>query len=94
MMDKLTWNSEWQDPGATAVDAVDGDLSATIQSFGAGKKLAPDAAGCVVFKPLFCSLSCKWVSQLYGQLWVCSHCFQVLLIQVCPLSRARNLATS
>jgi zinc transporter 1/2/3 len=32
----VTWKSVWQDPGATAVDAVDGDLTSSIQSFGAG----------------------------------------------------------
>lgn len=37
MMDNVLWNTDWQDPGATAVDAVDGDLSASIQSFGAGE---------------------------------------------------------
>lgn len=36
LMVDVTWKSVWQDPGATAVDAVDGDLSSSIQSFGAG----------------------------------------------------------
>lgn len=36
LMANVTWKSVWSDPGATAVDAVDGDLTASIQSFGAG----------------------------------------------------------
>lgn len=36
MMDDVVWMSTWQDPGASAMDAVDGNLSAAIQSFGAG----------------------------------------------------------
>jgi len=36
MMDNVTWKSSWTDPGATAIDAVDGNVSASIQSFGAG----------------------------------------------------------
>lgn len=36
LMVNVTWKSVWQDPGATAVDAVDGDLTGSIQSFGAG----------------------------------------------------------
>jgi hypothetical protein len=35
-MVNVTWKSAWQDPGATAVDEVDGDLSGSIQSFGSG----------------------------------------------------------
>jgi hypothetical protein len=35
-MVNATWKSFWQDPGASAVDAVDGDLTGSIQSFGAG----------------------------------------------------------
>eukprot|EP00775_Hariotina_reticulata_P011535 gene11535-11678_t len=36
MMDNVTWKSSWTDHGAMAVDAVDGDLTASIQSYGAG----------------------------------------------------------
>jgi hypothetical protein len=36
LMVNVTWKSAWTDPGATATDAVDGDLSDSIQSFGAG----------------------------------------------------------
>jgi zinc transporter 1/2/3 len=36
MMDNVTWKAVWSDPGAAAFDAVDGDLSGAIQSFGAG----------------------------------------------------------
>lgn len=36
LMVNVTWNAAWQDPGATAVDAIDGDLTSSIQSFGAG----------------------------------------------------------
>lgn len=36
MMDNVTWKSTWTDPGASAIDAVDGDLSSSVQSYGAG----------------------------------------------------------
>lgn len=36
MMDNVTWNSDWVDPGASAMDAVDGDVSGRIRSLGAG----------------------------------------------------------
>eukprot|EP00879_Flechtneria_rotunda_P033240 GHRR01036794.1.p1 GENE.GHRR01036794.1~~GHRR01036794.1.p1 ORF type:complete len:1082 (+),score=385.26 GHRR01036794.1:389-3247(+) len=36
MLDSVVWNSRWTDPGATAFDMVDGDLSASIQSYGVG----------------------------------------------------------
>eukprot|EP00878_Enallax_costatus_P029067 GHUV01031454.1.p1 GENE.GHUV01031454.1~~GHUV01031454.1.p1 ORF type:complete len:208 (-),score=19.07 GHUV01031454.1:247-870(-) len=36
MMDNVTWKSTWADPGASAFDAVDGNLTANIQSYGAG----------------------------------------------------------
>jgi zinc transporter 1/2/3 len=36
MIDTVAYKSVWRDPGATAIDAVDGDLSASIQSFGVG----------------------------------------------------------
>ncbi len=37
MLDNVTWNAEWADPGATALDAVDGNLTRLVQSFGAGE---------------------------------------------------------
>jgi hypothetical protein len=36
MIDNVTWNSVWADPGATAVDAVDGNITARIQRLGVG----------------------------------------------------------
>jgi hypothetical protein len=36
MFDTVAYKSAWKDPGASAVDAVDGDLSTSIQSFGVG----------------------------------------------------------
>lgn len=36
MMDNVTWKAAWADAGASAFDAIDGDLSGAIQSFGAG----------------------------------------------------------
>lgn len=36
MMDNATWKSTWEDPGASAFDAVDGNLTSRVQSFGAG----------------------------------------------------------
>jgi zinc transporter 1/2/3 len=36
MIDTVTYKTVWTDPWASAVDAVDGDLSASIQSFGVG----------------------------------------------------------
>jgi hypothetical protein len=49
----VTWKAAWRDPGARAVDAVDGDLTASIQSFGAAGvdmrvPTAPGAVGYVV----------------------------------------------
>ena len=44
MVDDVTWNAEWRDPGATAHDAVDGDVSARIQRLGVGEA----RAGCSV----------------------------------------------
>lgn len=35
-MVNVTWKSTWVDPGATAFDAVDGDCTSSIQSFGVG----------------------------------------------------------
>lgn len=37
MMDNVTWNSKWADPGAAAVDAVDGDITNRIQRLGVGE---------------------------------------------------------
>jgi hypothetical protein len=37
MMDNVTWNADWADPGATAVDAIDGDVSGRIQRLGVGE---------------------------------------------------------
>lgn len=37
MMDNVTWNADWRDPGATAADAVDGDVTDRIQSLGVGE---------------------------------------------------------
>lgn len=36
MLENATWGTRWTDPGATAHDAVDGNLTDAIQSFGAG----------------------------------------------------------
>jgi hypothetical protein len=36
MLDTVTFRSPWVDPGATAFDQVDGNLTSSIQSFGAG----------------------------------------------------------
>jgi hypothetical protein len=55
MMDNVTWNSVWKDPGATAVDEVDGDLTGDISTFGAG---ALDGNTCAVWwRPIW---SCMW----------------------------------
>ena len=37
MMDNVTWNAAWADPGATAMDAVDGNVTSRIQSLGVGE---------------------------------------------------------
>lgn len=36
MLDTVVFRSTWVDPGATAFDQVDGNLTSSIQSFGAG----------------------------------------------------------
>jgi len=36
MIDNITWNAAWSDPGATATDDVDGNLTTSIQTFGVG----------------------------------------------------------
>jgi hypothetical protein len=36
VMESVAWRSNWEDAGATAVDAVDGNLTSRVQSFGAG----------------------------------------------------------
>jgi hypothetical protein len=42
-MDTVAWRSEWVDAGATAVDAVDGNLTSMVQSFGAGESFLHSA---------------------------------------------------
>jgi hypothetical protein len=37
MLDNVTWNAEWVDPGATAMDAIDGDVTGRIQRLGVGE---------------------------------------------------------
>lgn len=37
MIDTVIWLSAWKDPGVEAVDAVDGDLVHSVQTYGAGK---------------------------------------------------------
>jgi hypothetical protein len=44
MMDNITWNAAWSDPGATATDDVDGNLTTSIQTFGVGAGLFSEAA--------------------------------------------------
>jgi hypothetical protein len=36
MIDDVGWGSPWIDPGATALDAVDGNLTGVVSAFGAG----------------------------------------------------------
>lgn len=38
MVDTITWNAIWQDPGATAIDAVDGNVTSRVQSLGVGER--------------------------------------------------------
>lgn len=47
MIDEVQWRSAWSDPGATAVDNVDGNVSSQVQSYGAGAvdTSRPTAAG-------------------------------------------------
>jgi hypothetical protein len=37
MVEEVPWRREWVDAGATAIDAVDGNLTSMVQSFGAGE---------------------------------------------------------
>jgi hypothetical protein len=36
LMEDVAWRSSWVDAGATAIDAVDGNLTSRVQAFGAG----------------------------------------------------------
>ena len=36
MIDTVVWNADWRDPGATATDTVDGDVTSRVQSLGVG----------------------------------------------------------
>jgi len=45
MLDRATWNTKWRDPGVTAHDDVDGDVTARISSFGAGGCTATTVRG-------------------------------------------------
>jgi hypothetical protein len=48
LMEDVPWRSSWEDAGATAIDAVDGNLTSRVQAFGAGKQRAsPAAAFCM-----------------------------------------------
>ncbi|WIA43294.1 hypothetical protein OEZ86_009795 [Tetradesmus obliquus] len=36
LMESVAWRSSWEDAGAAATDAVDGNLTSKVQAFGAG----------------------------------------------------------
>jgi hypothetical protein len=37
LMEDVAWRSSWEDAGAAAIDAVDGNLTSRVQAFGAGE---------------------------------------------------------